>query len=159
MTMMNSLLQEMNGSISYLEEGLAVELKKQMYVTDDARLAFEKHAVGVARMYFTNHDGLAVPIPAGVRVVKDGRHSDVPPINGSFLLSWDHNYVVFVGNDVFYKLRKQKQHCISGPESEAAKKMLVGGTAAAASHEAAQLAAMSMQAEEDQGESEDGEDQ
>jgi hypothetical protein len=153
---MNSLLQEMNGSISYLKEGLAVEFKKQMYVTDDARLAFEKHAVGLARMYFTNHDGLAVPIPTGVRVVKDG-HSEVPPINGSFMLSWDHNYVVFVGNDMFYKLRKQKQHCISGPVSEAAKKMLVGGTAAAATHVAAQLAAMSMQAE-DQGESENGEE-
>jgi hypothetical protein len=147
----------MNGSISYLKEGLAVDFKKQMYVTPGVHLAFEKHAVGVARMYFTNHDGLAVPIPAGVRVVKDG-NTDVPPINDSFILSWDHNYLVFVGDDMFYKLRKQKQHCITGPASGAAKQMLVDGAAAAASHLAAQLAAMSMQAG-DQEVDEDGDDE
>jgi hypothetical protein len=146
----------MNGSISYLKEGLAVDFKKLMYVTPGAHLAFEKHAVGLAMMYFTNHDGLAVPIPAGVRVVKDG-NTDVLPINDSFMLSWDHNYIVFVGDNMFYKLRKQKQHCISGPASGAAKQILVYGAAAAASHMAAQLAAMSMQAgdqEEDDGEEE-----
>jgi hypothetical protein len=131
---------EMHGSISYLNEGLAVDFKKLMYVSPGAHLAFEKHAAGLARMYFTNHDGLAVPLPAGVRVVKDG-NTDVPPINDSFMLSWDHNYVVFVGGDMFYKLRKQKQHCISGPASGAAMQMLVDGAVAAASHVAAQLAA------------------
>lgn len=134
----------MNGSISYLKEGLALNFKKLMYVTPGVHLAFEMYDVGLARMYFTNHDGLVVPIPAGMRVVKDG-NTDVPPINDSFMMSWDHNYAVFVGDDMFYKLRKQKQHCISGPVSGAAKQMLVDGAVAAASQVAAQLVAMSMQ--------------
>lgn len=143
MNCMPCVVQEMmNGSIKYLTEGLSVDFKRKMYITADVHLAFDKHAVGIATMYFSNHTGLAVPIPTGVRVVKDGT-SDVVPVGDTFILSWDHNYSILVNDRVFYTLHKQKQHAVRGPVSREAKDALAAGAAAyaaLAAQEAAQVA-------------------
>ncbi|GIM08093.1 hypothetical protein Vretimale_12158 [Volvox reticuliferus] len=121
----------MNGSISYLKEGIAVEFKNKLYVAEGVHIKFEKVAVGAARLFFANFAGLAVPVPDGVVVLKDS-NQPVDPIGESFLLSWEHNYAINVNGERFYNLRKQKQHNVSAPVCRTAKTLLVAQTAAEA---------------------------
>ncbi|EFJ41272.1 hypothetical protein VOLCADRAFT_98827 [Volvox carteri f. nagariensis] len=99
------------GSISYLRTGPPDELENKLYVAEGVYIKFEIEAVGFARLFFAN--GVqAVAVPEGVKVLRDAQH-EVRECQGSFFLSWDHNYDIKVGNKLFYKFIKQKQHSIS----------------------------------------------
>ncbi len=136
MTLQPTIIQDnMNGSISYLKEGLSVNFKRKMFLADGVHMMFDRHEMG-AQMYLADHDGLVAPIPAGMRVLRDRDGHDggtlVNPIGNCFFLSWEHNYDILVNDDLFYRLRKQKQHAVSGPISLAAKRVTAAGTAAEA---------------------------
>jgi hypothetical protein len=112
MALQPTIIQEnMNGSISYLKEGLATNFNRKMFLTEGVHMMFDRHEMGTARMYLADHDGLVAPIPAGMLVLRDGG-AVVNPIGNCFFLSWEHNYDILVGDELFYRLRKQKQHTV-----------------------------------------------
>jgi hypothetical protein len=145
MSLQPTIIQHnMNGSISYLKDGLSVNLKRKMFLTDGVHMMFDRHEMGAAQMYLVDHDGLVAPIPAGMRVLRDQDGHDggtlVNPIGNCFFLSGEHNYDILVNDDLFYRLRKQKQHAVSGPISLAAKRVTAAGAAAEAAMAAENLA-------------------
>ena len=122
-----------------------MSFKMKMFVSDNVHLAFEKYERGVARLYFADYAGLAVAIPDGLRVYRDGDGRGgggalVAPIGACFILSWEHHYDIFVHSDLFYRLRRQAQHAVHGPVSVAAKQAMVAGTSAETALAAQELA-------------------
>lgn len=142
MTFIYGIVQDtnMNGAISYLKEGITVEFKNKLYVAEGVHIKFEKVTVGVARLFFANFAGLAVPVPEGVVVLKDFREPVVAS-GDSFLLSWDHNYGINVNSERFFNLRKQKQHNVSAAVCHTAKRLLATQTAAEAQFHAQEASA------------------
>lgn len=140
--MMSTIVQD--NTISYLKEGLALNFKRKMFLTDNVHLCFEKHQLGTAMLYFADHAGSSVSIPEGLQVLKDGNGKGggepVVPLGTNFILSCDHHYDIFINDDLFYRLRKQKQHYVHGPVSTAARKMMAVGARARANWAAQELA-------------------
>lgn len=119
------------GSISYLKEGGPSKHKTEMYVNINTKLRFETIATGMARMYFTNLDGIpSNTVPEGVVVHKDIVPNAILPVGASFYLSWEHSYIITVNNAEYFVLRRQKQHCIRPTKAATALREAVGAIAA-----------------------------
>ncbi len=119
---------DVNGSIDYRTNSIAVELRKKLYIAEGVYIMFERYDDGWARLFFVNFVGLSVAVPVGVVVLIDSGQKAQQEVQAyqdtsSFLLSSDHSYVIQVGGEQFYKLEKHVQHNVSWPLCRTAREM------------------------------------
>ena len=104
--------KKMHGSFSYLEVDRPGG-GDPVFVDDNARARFKTIAIGVARIYFVDVDDVELQVlPEHVQLYRDDTEHEVAPLGAGFIISWDHDYIMFVAGTVHLHLFKQKQHAI-----------------------------------------------